>query len=82
MPRPYALACDGCGGRRRIIAAIADAKVARKILTHLGLAVTGAASEGNTTIRGPPRSFAIVDTVDEIDDRWDAWDDPGPGWHD
>jgi hypothetical protein len=35
------LACPECGGRLRLIAFIAEARVARKILDHLGLDSTG-----------------------------------------
>ncbi len=35
------LACPECGGRMELVAFIAEAAVARKILDHLGLASTG-----------------------------------------
>jgi hypothetical protein len=35
------LACPECGGRLRLIAFIAEARVARRILDHLGLDSTG-----------------------------------------
>ncbi len=35
------LACPECGGRLRLIAFIAEARVARRILDHLGLDATG-----------------------------------------
>lgn len=35
------LACPQCGGRMELLAFIAEASVARRILDHLGLASTG-----------------------------------------
>ena len=45
------LACDKCGGRRKIIATIPHGPIAEKILTHLKLPLT---AEGFAPIRAPP----------------------------
>jgi hypothetical protein len=45
------LHCDRCGGRRRLIATIAEGEIATKILAHLKLPVT---AEGFLPIRAPP----------------------------
>lgn len=46
--------CNKCNGQMKIIAAIEDPKVIRKILSHLGLP-----TKAPTTlpVRGPPDSF-------------------------
>lgn len=53
MRRVFAweLHCDGCGGRRRLLATIPEGEIASKILAHLNLPVT---AEGFLPIRAPP----------------------------
>ena len=65
-----ALKCDCCGGRRKLIAAIAEGPVATKILRHLGLPVT---AEGSLPIRAPPWddfgwAYGTTGTVDAVDE--------------
>jgi hypothetical protein len=52
------LACSRCGGRRRLIAVIEDARVMRQILTHLGLPTEVPAARPS---RAPPLPFDGVD---------------------
>lgn len=54
------LACTKCGGRLRHIATILDARVARKILEHLGLT---ARAPPLLPARSPPPSWPSVDEV-------------------
>jgi hypothetical protein len=45
------LHCEKCGGRRKLIAAIAEGEIAVKILAHLKLPIE---AEGFLPIRAPP----------------------------
>ena len=61
-----ALRCPRCGAQMRLLAAIEDAGVARKILECLGLPA-----------RGPPRGAAPGVSVDSAHESWDEgalWD--------
>jgi hypothetical protein len=62
------LACPECGGRLRLIAFIAEARVARKILDHLGLDPTGppaAPARGRPDAIEPPPDYSMADLVYE-----------------
>jgi hypothetical protein len=64
------LHCDGCGGRRRLIATIPEGEIATKILGHLNLPVT---AEGFLPIRAPPWEdfgWAYAANEDAVDDDW------------
>jgi hypothetical protein len=65
------LRCDGCGGKRRLLATIPEGEIATKILTHLNLPVD---AEGFLPIRAPPWQdfgWAYSAANDEaVDDDW------------
>jgi hypothetical protein len=64
------LKCEGCGGKRRLIATIAEGAIATRILTHLNLPVT---AEGFLPIRAPPWEdfgWAYAANDDAVDDDW------------
>ena len=50
------LTCDACGGRRRLLTAITDKKIAREILDHLSLAPH------------PPPLARARDPTDDVDE--------------
>ncbi len=62
------LACPECGGRLRLIAFIAEARVARRTLEHLGLDSTGppaAPARGRPDAIEPPPDYGMADLVYE-----------------
>ncbi len=71
------LKCPGCGGRRKMIAAIRNPAQVEKILRHVGQWREAGDRDGDDVIaiRGPPGTFD--DEVDEAPgDKFDGVDDP------
>jgi hypothetical protein len=64
------LRCERCGGRRKLIALITQAQVAKKILVHLGLPVKAPASWPARAPPEPVADFSEQDGIDQIPSSW------------